>query len=127
MSIQRRFFIVLLFLPILVCCAPNLPKSEYPMEIEKVFNASFDKIWDSVLKVITASKGKIVTNDKSSGLITYNILDKESESQIFMNVYLKSRTDSTTIVYFFPKIRTGHLKEIEKDFFEKLSDTLGGG
>ncbi|MBI4707975.1 MAG: hypothetical protein HY761_08635 [Candidatus Omnitrophica bacterium] len=126
---KKIVFFLISIIFIVIGCAPDIPKSEYPVEIEKVFNASFDKTWDSVLEIVAVSKGKIITNDKSSGVITYSILDKESESQIYINVYLKALTDTVrqqTVLYFFPKIKTGYLKEIEKDFFEKLSKALGG-
>jgi len=115
-------------LPILASCAPNLPKSEFPVKIERTFNASFDKTWDSVLNVVKQTRGKIITSDKASGLITYNIRSKASKSQIFINVYLKtlSESNNTTIVYFFSKSRIGHFGEIEKDFYENLASALGG-
>ena len=49
MLCKKTFFFLILLLPILASCAPNLPKSEYPVKIERTFNASFDKTWDSVL------------------------------------------------------------------------------
>lgn len=129
MNIAKKisyFLIPIIF--IAIGCAPHIPKSEYPVEIEKVFNASFDKTWNAVLEVVKMSKGVIITNDKSSGLVTYTIPDKEPESKIYMNVYLKSNSNSnTTTVFLFPKTRTGpYLKEIERDFFEKLKTILGG-
>ena len=119
------FFIPLIF--IVIGCA-HIPKSEYPVEIGKLFNASFDKTWNAVSEVVKMSKGVIITNDKSSGLVTYTIPDKESESKIYMNVYLKSNSNAnTTTVFLFPKTRTGpYLKEIDRDFFEKLKTILGG-
>jgi len=125
---KKTFYLIILFLPIWVSCAPNIPKSEYPVEIEKVFNASFDKTWNAVSEVVKISKGVIITSDKSSGLVTYAVPDKESESKIYMNVYLKSNPNAnTTTVFLFSKTRTGpYLKEIERDFFEKLKTILGG-
>lgn len=124
---KNACYIAILFLPILVSCA-NIPKSDYPAEIEKTFNASFDKTWDAVSEVVKMSKGVIITSDKSSGLVTYAIPDKETESKIYINVYLKSNPNAnTTTVFLFSKTRTGpYLKEIDRDFFEKLKTILGG-
>ena len=126
MVCKKTFFFLMLLLLILARCAPNIPKSEYPVRIERTFNASFDKTWNSVLNIVKQTRGKIITSDKASGLITYNIYGKASESQIFINVYLKALNESnTTMVYFFSKSRIGHLGEIEKDFYENLASALG--
>lgn len=128
MSINQKIsFFIISIIFIALGCAPHIPKSEYPVETEKLFHASFDKTWNSVLEVIRISEGTIITNDKYSGLITYSVLDKESKSQIYMNVYLRSHPDpNITVVYLFPKVRSGYyLKEIERDFFEKLRKILG--
>lgn len=129
MSITKKmFYFVILFMSIWIGCGPHIPTSQYPMEIEKIFYVSFDKTWNAVLEVVKISNGTIITNDKSSGLITYSVFDKESKSQIYMNVYLKNYPDTdTTVVYLIPRIRTGYyLKEIERDFFGKLEKILRG-
>jgi hypothetical protein len=104
-------------------------QSDYPAEIEKTFNASFDKTWDAVSEIVKMSNGVIITSDKSSGLVTYAIPDKETESKIYINVYLKSNPNAnTTNVFLFSKTRTGpYLKEIDRVFFEKLKTLLGDG
>jgi len=120
------FLITVIF--IAIGCGPTIPKSQYPLEIEKKFHASFDKTWDAVLEVAKMSNGVIITNDKSSGLITYRIADKKSQSKIYMNVYLKTNTNANvTTVIVFSKNRTGnYLGEIERDLFENLKTILGG-
>ncbi|OQX52256.1 MAG: hypothetical protein B5M53_09075 [Candidatus Cloacimonas sp. 4484_209] len=112
------FFILFIF--IFIGCA-HLPTSEHPMEINKVFHASFDKTWDSVLEVVKTSKGIIITKDKSSGLIVYKL-----KSQIYTNVYLKdSPSTNTTVVYVVPWVKSGHFsEEIEEHFFKMLEKNL---
>ena len=126
-SEKMSFLMIIIIVLIVLGCTPNIPKSDYPLEIERSFHASFDKTWDSVLEVVKTSKGTIITKDKSSGLILYSILDNKSKSQVYMNIYLKSHPNSNiTVVYLTPWVRTGYyLKEIDKDFFAALEKTLG--
>ena len=123
---DKTLFSVIVIVLIVMGCAPNIPKSDYPLEIKRSFHASFDNIWDSVLEVVKTSKGTIITKDKSSGLIVYRINSK-SKSQVYMNVYLKNHpTTNITVVYLTPRVRTGYyLKEIDKDFFAALERNLG--
>ncbi len=123
---DKTLFSVIVIVLIVMGCAPNIPKSDYPLEIKRSFHASFDNIWDSVLEVVKTSKGTIITKDKSSGLIVYSINSK-SKSQVYMNVYLKNHpTTNITVVYLTPRVRTGYyLKEIDKDFFAALERNLG--
>lgn len=124
---QKMSFLIIIIILIFVGCA-HIPKSDYPLEIERSFPASFDKTWDSVLEIVKTSKGTIITNDKASGLIVYSIIDKKSKSQVYMNVYLKNEADTTTnitVVHLIPWVRTGYyLKEIDKDFFTRLEKAL---
>jgi hypothetical protein len=131
---MRRIFIffILSFAIACVGCGPKIPKSESPAQIERVFDASFDRIWNAVEDVVKASKGIVITTDKASGLITYTVSDSESASQIFINVYIKERpAANTTTVYLFSKIKgqgsylAANLKEVDKDFFEKLDKIIG--
>jgi len=48
-----------------------LPTSNYPMNIVKVFDTSYEKIWNSILKVVEILKGKVIVKDKSSGIIVF--------------------------------------------------------
>lgn len=125
---RKTYYVAILFFVILVSCAPKLPNLEHPTEIKKEFNESFYKTWDAVLEVIKISKGVIITSDKSSGLLTYTIHDKESKSKIYLNVYLKSNSNSdVTTVFFYANTRTGpYLKQIDRDFFETLTKILRG-
>jgi len=124
---EKTLFLIIVIVLILMGCAPNIPKSDYPLEIKRSFHASFDNTWDSVLEIVKTSKGTIITKDKSCGLIVYSIIDSKSKSQVYMNVYLKNHpTTNITVVYLTPRVRTGYyLKEIDKDFFAALEKTLG--
>lgn len=123
------FFILVIFIPL--GCTPHIPKSEYPLEIGKVFHASFDKTWNAVLEVVKLTNGIIITSDKSSGLLTYTITisAKEKKSKVYMNVYLKTSNsdENTTTVFLFPKIRTHtYLIDIDRYFYNQLKTILGG-
>lgn len=126
MSIARNMsYFVMVFVFIGIGCV-HIPTSEHPIEIEKSFNASFDSVWNSVLKIVENSQGNIITEDKSSGLIVYSIFDNESRSQIYMQVYLQNFPHTNiTVVRSIPKIRNGYyLKETKRDFFETLEKNM---
>jgi hypothetical protein len=125
-----RFCLVFL---VLVCgvswclsCAPDIPTAEYPAQIENVFPRSFDDVWEAVLGVVGTSAGTLITTDKPGGIIVYSIFDQESKSQLYMNVFLKRRTDSiATVVYLIPRFRFGRpLRTVDRDFFKTLEETL---
>ncbi len=113
--------VILLFF---VNCTPNIPKSEYPVEMEKEFNASFDQTWNAVSEVMKISNGIVITSDKSSGLVTYAIPNKESGLKIYMNVYLKSsaQANRTTVILFSRPLP--YLRGAERSFFEKMKTIL---
>lgn len=47
-----------------------IPTSNYPMNIAKVFNISYEKkIWNSILKVVKILEGKVIVKDESSRII----------------------------------------------------------
>lgn len=138
MSITKKiFYSVLLLIPMWSGCitSPDIPTSRYPMEIERNFYASFDETWDAVLEVIKISKGSVIMQNKALGLISYGVADNQSESQTYVNVHTKSKLPSnTTTVRLTIHDRSGEsikfitpsLKEIDKDFFGKLENILGG-
>lgn len=122
---MKIHYLVAIFIFIVIGCA-NIPKSEYPVQIEREFDVSFDETWNAVLEVVKIVNGNIIETDKSSGLIVYSTRDIKPESQTYINVYLKSNpTSKATLVYFNPKASTGlYLKEIDKDFFEKVKGII---
>jgi hypothetical protein len=129
-STQRISHLVLLLSLTWVGCSPNLPTSQSDVDIERVYQSPFDKTWNSVLKVAEASNGVLVTQDKSSGMIVYSVVDSViaagSKQQVYMSVYLRGSQDrNSTTVYLFPKVRGAYyLKEIDQDFFLKLENIL---
>jgi hypothetical protein len=129
MSRITKISCLIFFLTILsIGCGPKIPTAERPAEIQRTFQASTEKVWDSVSEVIRITGGTILTKDKSSGLITYSTIAKEYQFPIYLNVYIKSAVAAnTTIVYLIPKTRGGaYFEEIENDFFNKLDNNLGG-
>lgn len=129
MSATKKLVLLFLVISFILTGCAHIPKMESPLEREKVYHKSFDKTWNAVLEVIKTSNGVIISSDKPSGIITYVINDKvgEKKRKVFINVCLRTRSDAdVTTVYLFPKF-TGsfYLKEIEKEFFEKLSKNLG--
>jgi len=123
---ENSLILMIVIVLLVIGCAPNIPKSDYLLQIKRSFRASFDKTWDSVLEVVKTSKGTIITKDKSSGLIVYSIIDSKSKTKVYMNIYLKNHpTTNITVVYLTPWVRTGYyFKEIDKDFFSALEKIL---
>ncbi len=112
------FFILFIF--IFIGCA-HLPTSEHPMEINRVFHASFDKTWDSVLEVVKMSRGTVIAEDRSSGLIVFSLLD----SQIYINIYLKNKpTIKTTIVYLKVHLTPQLIERVHKKYKESPEEIL---
>jgi len=122
---EKPFFLIIIVL-IIIGCGPTIPISDHSLQIKKSFHASFDKTWNAVLRIVKISKGTILTEDKSSGLIVYSIIDSKSRSQVYMQVYLKNHPTTNIIdVYLITQVRTGYyLGEIDRDFFVALEKTL---
>ena len=127
MIVRKKLYILTISL-ILVwtgCGSIHLPTSEHPINIERVFHASFDDVWDSVLEVVNISNGNIITVDRPAGLIVYSIYDNELHDQAYNNVYIKSNANGdATTVYFCPHTRRSFYwwKILERDFFEKIEN-----
>lgn len=123
MNINKKLFCVVvivlwvIFMKSASSFAVWMPRFEEPWKIEKSFRASFDKTWNAALKAVELSNGKVVTQDKSSGVIVYflsssffpehNIFGRVYYYRIYVNVYLKKHPtiNDTTIVYAVPKIQ----------------------
>jgi len=136
MCISKPYFLIIVIFLIVIGCSPNIPKSNYPLQMKRSFHASFDNTWNAVLETVKKSEGTIITEDKSSGLIVYSFTDRKSKSQVYMNVYLKNYpTTNITEVYLIPWVKTnysgyylerGYYLEIDRDFFTLLEKILGG-
>lgn len=133
--------IILLLLSFSIGCSPKIPQLKYSAEIEKEFNAPFDKIWDSTLEVLKLSNTKIIMEDKTSGLIVCAMPIKErfealkkfdiSEPKMYMTIYIKKNVlTSSSFVYLTQRFRfgpyIGEMEETDKEFFKKLEAKLGG-
>jgi len=126
---KKTFYSVIMLLICFLtsCSTPPIPISKSPAEIPRVFNASFDRTWDSILEVVKASSGTIVTTDKVSGLIVYSLPSEKLKSPVYINVYLKNYSTNMTAVYLMPKVRgDSYMKEIDVEFFEKLTRQIEG-
>lgn len=124
---KKTSFLVTVFLPIWVSCAPNIPRAEYPVQIEKLLNASFDEAWSAVSEVVEMSKGVLITSDKSSGFVTYAICEDESQPKTYVSVYLKRnpKTNKTTVLFFSHTRKGPRLEGVDRDFFARLKTILG--
>ncbi|PIS37527.1 MAG: hypothetical protein COT35_05615 [Nitrospirae bacterium CG08_land_8_20_14_0_20_52_24] len=109
-------------------CA-HIPESEHPAEFYRVYDATFDQVWDSLLKTVSASEGSIVTQEKTSGLIVYSIHDKKLKSKVYVNLYVKNHPETeAVIVYLFANTRNGgYTSDLDADFFKRLEKALGRG
>ena len=108
-----------------ISCTPQIPKKDYPLEIEKEYNSSFERAWDSVQEVISACNGKILHKDKDSGLILYQIKDEGMNIQFFNNLYIERLSRSSVKIYFFPYKSDGRsLIGVDKELFDKLNKSL---
>lgn len=119
-----KIFYTLIILTLL-SCAPQIPKKDYPLEIEKEYNTSFDKAWDSVQEVITKCNGKILHKDKDSGLILYQVKDENINLQFFNNIYIEKLSKNRVKIYFFPYKSDGRsLMGIDKEIFDRLNKSF---
>jgi len=129
MNITKKYihlFIFCIFCSALSGCA-TVPSVARPLEIQHTYSASFDKTWDAVLEAARASQGKIVVEDKASGLIVYSVLDKGSKAKIYMQVLIKPSVadKGSNLVYIFPHDPKGYCSgSIQDEFFKDLKKIL---
>lgn len=137
----------MLFISFTIGCSAKFAKSNYPGEIGRTFNASFDKTWDSILRVIEISNANIITEDKPSGIIVSAIpipdglpsflyfyytssvieqLKKDFPGKVYWVILIKVSSSDTTTVYFTPWSRFGRsMREISQEFFKKIGGKIG--
>ena len=129
MNIAKKYthlFIFCFFCFALAGCA-TVPSAARPLAIQHAYSISFDRTWDAVLEVAKASQGKIVTEDKPSGLIVYSVFDKGSKAKIYIQVLIKpSDVDKgSSLVYIFPHNTKGYCSgAIQDEFFKSLKNIL---
>jgi hypothetical protein len=120
--------------------------SNSPLEIQKTFNAPWDRVWAAVQKVIAAKNASILVSDQASGLLVFKydfkptstrkdpivgVFDRKVESpyamQIYYNVLLKKgELEKNTIVYatyFIPRMTTPS-NYFDVEFFRTLGNNL---
>ena len=126
MNKSKKIYFLFLFVIFFAAGWTSIPKSEYPAEIQRVYAVSFGQAWDAVVEIIKKSRGAIITQDKSSGIVVFSIQDNEIESAVYVNIYIKSlSTTNTTSVYLIPKIKKGlYSGKVDGDFFNELEKTL---
>lgn len=104
-------------------CIPTIPKMDYPLEMQKRFNVSFDKAWDAAIEAIKESQGNIISSDKDSGLIFCSLqgVTPNVDSRYYANVYIERGPAGNILVYFVPYTGDGRsIKGIDKEFYDKL-------
>jgi hypothetical protein len=107
------------------CAGQHIPKQDYPLEIEKEYNVSFDRAWEAVNEVIRSNQGQIIFCDKESGVICYDISEKENNLRYYVNVYVKTIEGKLTTVYLIPYTWGGRsLKGIDNGFYDKLNKLI---
>jgi hypothetical protein len=110
----------------------HIPVAEAPVEMRRVFNASFDKTWESVLAAVQASGGTLITNDKPSGVIAYRAREKVYNTPVYVSVCVKSDPAAQrTAVLVVPRMRYGayvteNERGLEKQFFNRVQQMIGG-
>lgn len=57
---------------LLAGCGGGTPSLRQPVERDKVFNSSFEEVWDASVSIIARGGNFINTVDKESGLITFS-------------------------------------------------------
>lgn len=141
----KRILFMSLFL--LTSCHAELmgpPTLTQPVELERTFFSSFDKTWDAVIEVVNVSRGSMIVEDKSSGLIVFTLSEKiyghpyipsyysEADiiatwSKVIVTIYMKGNvTENSTTVYLYPRVRFGLLWiRTAKEFFQKLRERIG--
>ncbi len=124
-------------------CA-HIPTAQHALETERVLRASVDAVWEAALRTATALQGRVILQDRASGLLVFSKPDEHSASQVFFQVYLKSHpTEAATTIYVIPKVsvtglwvpagrpsqsvstvRSAYLREFEHEFFIALEREL---
>jgi hypothetical protein len=106
-------------------CTPNIPKAEYPVEIEKEYGASLEKAWDAVKEVINQSQGNIVAEDKSSGFVSFSLMDPKDKKLFMNNVYVRAAGPRAVKVYFISYYEGTRLSsEMEREFYQKMDKII---
>lgn len=106
-------------------CAPNIPKAEYPVEIEKEYRVPFDRAWNAVKQVVTTSQGTILAEDEASGFISYGVVNPKDKKNLVSNVYVRKVGDRAVKVYFISyHAQTRYNGEMERDFYQKLDRVI---
>jgi hypothetical protein len=106
-------------------CTPNIPKAEYPLEMEKEYSASSEKAWNAVKEVINQSQGNIVAEDKSSGFVSFSLMDPKEKKILMNNVYVRASGPRAIKVYFISYYEgRRHSSEMEREFYQKMDKLI---
>lgn len=123
---MKKLSSALVFILILVClgCAITPAMLEKPIEREKTYNVSFEKVWEAAMSVFVKSSGAVSTIDKQSGVIgLVNTMSKAEmdefvaekppafpvgshfgHGQMYVNAIISKIDDNNTKVYLKTKI-----------------------
>lgn len=101
---MRRILVILLCL-VFTGCATMPPKLNKPFENTRVFNASFDTVWNSIMQII--NKGELITfSDKNNGYISFekNILVDEVREIALAPRGVAWRSATTTLSFIVNQV-----------------------
>lgn len=102
-------------------CAPNIPKAEYPVQLEKEYRVSLEQAWNAVNEVVNQSQGTMVTQDQASGFLSYSFVEPKLQKRLVCNVYVRQAGLRAVRVYFISYFNGRRVaSEAEHDFYQKL-------
>lgn len=68
---MKRIILLLGLLVLFSGCATAIPKLNKPVENSRTFEASYEKLWNTILQAMTNSGETIAIAQKDSGLVTF--------------------------------------------------------
>jgi hypothetical protein len=111
---------------VLSSSAAALPQADFPVEMKRSLPVRSDVALTALLDIVRESAGKVITSDKSSGLLVCKLVTPLSPKGVYFNVLIKpAQNNSQTTVYVWPRHRNrAALGGEDAHLFEKLSQKL---
>lgn len=137
---MKRIIFLLVFITSGCATCPN-PKLQEPIVTSKIFEASYDAVWDATLKAITGSGESITAVQKENGIISFqrpvgivavrkyaftNALYGYPKTMANINMVLAKKDDTHTTVTINLKFIASGIYELhttgtmEKEYFDKI-------
>ena len=141
---KKTYFLFLAFTILIVGCATT-PKWEKLISKSKVFNASYDNVWNATIKALVTSGENITAIQKEDGIISFrrplpineirkyastNLLYGYPHSVANINIILVKQNSGATEVTVNAKIVAGGTLQldskgiIEKEYLDKITTFL---